>query len=65
MRSTPGSPRWSPATRGSAIIFPLASQQSAASESDYGTMLKSSLATIGGSQSSDLARAIDRVPAPT
>jgi len=43
------------------IIFPLASQQSAASESDYGTMLKSSLATIGGSQSSDLARAIDRV----
>ena len=43
------------------IIFPLASQQSAASESDYGTMLKSSLATIGGSQSSDLTQAIDRV----
>jgi len=43
------------------IIFPLASQQSAASESDYGTMLKSSLASIGGSQSSDLTRAIDRV----
>lgn len=43
------------------IIFPLASQQSAASESDYGTMLKSSLATIGGGQSSDLTQAIDRV----
>ena len=43
------------------IIFPLASQQSAASESDYGTMLKSSLATIAGSQSSDLTQAIDRV----
>ncbi len=43
------------------IIFPLASQQSAASESDYGTMLKSSLATIGGSQGSDLTQAIDRV----
>ena len=43
------------------IIFPLASQQSAASESDYGTKLKSSLATIGGSQSSDLTQAIDRV----
>lgn len=43
------------------IIFPLASQQSAASESDHGTMLKSSLATIGGSQSSDLTQAIDRV----
>ena len=43
------------------IIFPLASQQSAASESDYGTMLKSSLASIGGSQSSDLTQAIDRV----
>lgn len=43
------------------IIFPLASQQSAASESDYGTMLKSSLATIGGGQSSDLTEAIDRV----
>ena len=43
------------------VIFPLASQQSAASESDYGTMLKSSLASIGGSQSSDLPRAIDRV----
>lgn len=41
------------------IIFPLASQQS--DESDYGTMLKSSLATIGGSQSSDLTQAIDRV----
>jgi protein AroM len=43
------------------IIFPLASQQSAASESDYGTMLKSSLASIGGNQSSDLTQAIDRV----
>jgi DNA-binding CsgD family transcriptional regulator len=43
------------------IIFPLASQQSAASESDYGTMLKSSLATIGGGQSSDLTQATDRV----
>lgn len=43
------------------IIFPLASQQSAASESDYGTMLKSSLASIAGSQGSDLTQAIDRV----
>lgn len=43
------------------IIYPLTSQRSAFSENDYGTLLQSSHATIGGHHGTHLADAIDRV----
>jgi protein AroM len=43
------------------IIYPLTSQHSAFSDNDYGTLLQSSHATIGGHHGTHLADAIDRV----
>ena len=43
------------------IIYPLTSQRSAFSDNDYGTLLQSSHATIGGHHGTHLKDAIDRV----
>ena len=43
------------------IIYPLTSQRSAFSDNDYGTLLQSSHATIGGHHGTHLPDAIDRV----